>query len=74
MRGITDDERALLTHITRFGSDGYPITKYANGRRWSWGPWRGVAGPPTMFSTKRAAVAHFESFVAVLCDAIAGRI
>lgn len=75
MRGITDDERALMVHVSMFGSDGYPINKYGrSGRRWSWGPWRGVSGPPTMFATRRAAVAHFESFMDVLRDAHAGRI
>ncbi len=72
MRGITEDERALLNHVTRWGSDGYPVRKI--GSRWTWGPWRSVQGPPVAFRTKREAIASFEAFESVLCDAIAGRI
>lgn len=72
MRGITEDERALLCHVSRWGSDGYPVRKL--GRRWTWGPWRSIAGPPTMWKTKREAVAHVEAFLAVLRDALAGRL
>ncbi len=70
MRGLSDDERALLNHWSRFGSDGYPIRKLGNsGRCWVWGPWRSVKGPPTTFKTKREAVASFEAFIDVLIEA-----
>ena len=72
MRGITEDERALVDHICRWGSDGYPVRKL--GRRWTWGPWRDVKGPPTVFKTKREAVASFEAFHEILLDALTGRI
>ncbi len=72
LRGLTEDERALLTHLSRFGSDGYPVRKL--GREWTWGPWRSVSGPPTLFKTKREAVASFERFYDILVDASAGRI
>lgn len=73
LRGITDDERALLTHLSRWGSDGYPIRKFRC-KRWTWGPWRSVQGPPTVFQTRREAVASFEAFYEVLVDASAGRL
>ena len=73
MRGISEDELALVRHISRWGSDGYPIHKYKSGC-WSWGPWRSVNGPPIVFKTKREAVASFEAFENVLIDALAGRI
>ena len=72
MRGISEDERALLTHISMWGSDGYPIRKL--GRKWAWGPFRSVEGPPVLYRTKREAVASFEAFHRVLLDAVAGRI
>jgi len=62
-RGVSEDERALLTHVSRFGSDGYPISKL--GRGWSWG-YRGIKGPPKVFKTKREAVASFEAFMDIL--------
>ena len=73
-RGISDNERALMTHISRFGSDGYPVRKLGRSRCWVWGPAFGVKGPPTTFKTKREAVASFEAFIDILTDAIAGRI
>ncbi len=72
MRGLSEDERALLTHVSRFGSDGYPVEKL--GRGWSWGPWRSIKGPPCIYKTKREAVESFERFHDVLIDASAGRI
>ncbi len=73
MRGLTDDERNLINHVTRWGSDGYPIHRYKSGK-WAWGPWRSVNGPPVCFRTKRDATASFEAFHEVLLDALAGRI
>jgi hypothetical protein len=72
MRGLTEDERALLNHISRWGSDGYPVRK--SGSRWTWGPFLSVNGPPVLFRTKREAVASFEAFEEILLDANAGRI
>lgn len=72
LRGLTADERDLLTHVSRFGSEGYPVSKVGS-RHWSW-TWRGKCGPPTVFRTKREAVASFERFLDVLRDAKAGRI
>ena len=72
MRGLTEGEVRLMTHVSRWGSDGYPITKYRNGK-WAWGT-DDVPGPPTVFKTKREAVASFEAFYGVLLDAKAGRL
>jgi hypothetical protein len=65
-RPITNDERDLLAHVTMFGSPGYPVRKC--GRGWIWGTDR-VKGPPTVFKTKREAVASFEAFEKVLLRA-----
>lgn len=73
-RGLSEDERALLTHLSRFGSDGYPVVKLISRRGWVWEDWRSVRGAPTVYKTKREAVAAFERFYAVLRDAAAGRI
>ena len=71
MRGITADEEDLLTHWSRFGSDGYPIKRLGRGWHWSY---KKIKSPPTIFRTKREAVASFEAFIDVLLDAKARRI
>ena len=73
MRGLTEDERALLVHLSRWGSDGYPIQKLARARGWTWS-YRSIQGPPVIFKTRRAAVASFEVFEGILIDAKAGRL
>ena len=70
-RGISEAEGSLMTHVTMFGSDGYPIRKL--GRKWGWGT-DAVKGPPVCFLTKREAVESFEVFLDVLNDAYAGRL
>ncbi len=69
MRPVTEDERALLIHVSRWGSDGYPIHRFRSGR-WTWGPWRSVQGPPKVWRTRREAVAHFEAVMDVLREAV----
>jgi len=66
VRGLSDDERALLAHVLHFGSAGYPVKKL--GRGWTWS-FRSIAGPPVVFRTKRQAVASFEQFLDVLRSA-----
>ena len=73
LRGLSEDEKALLNHTALWGSNGYPVQKVGS-RHWTWGPWRSVNGPPVCFPTKRQAVASFESYLDVLVDASAGRI
>lgn len=69
---LTEDENWLLTHIQMFGSDAYPIHKL--GKTWTWGPVRGIKGPPVMFGMKRDAVQSFEAYMAILIDKFAGRL
>lgn len=69
---LTEDECSLLTHVTMWGSDGYPIRKV--GRQWTWGPYRSIQGPPVLFKTKREAVESFELYESILLDKKAGRI
>ena len=72
-RGITDDEKALLNHVSMWGAAGYPIWK-CGPRHWYVHDFRSVKGCPSPFKTKREAVAQFEKFYDVLLDASAGRI
>jgi len=74
LRGLSEDEKRLVTHIMRWGSDGYPISKLRSGRGWIWSGFGNIKGPPTVFKTKRAAFDWFESYLDVLIDAHAGRI
>jgi hypothetical protein len=77
---LSEDENALLTHISRWGSDGYPIRRLAGNTqsaclpspKWIW-EYRSINGPPVVFKTKRAAVASFEAYYQVLIDRAAGR-
>lgn len=70
MRGINEDEQALMTHVTMWGSDGYPVRKC--GRKWTW-DYRSLKCP-VLYRTKREAVASFEAYWDILLDAKAGRI
>lgn len=67
MRRLTEGERELLKHVSMWGSDGYPIRRLGS-RHWGWGDAYGVKGPPTVFKTKREAVASFERFYDVLLE------
>lgn len=69
---LTEDERALVAHVSRWGSDGYPVRRI--GARWSWGPWRGINGPPVLFQRKRDAITAFEAYIDILLDKLAGRL
>jgi len=55
---LSANERELFAHVTMFGSEGYPVAKL--GRRWIVADAFGVKGAPTVFRTKREAVAQFE--------------
>src|SRR5678815_4152015 len=68
MQPLTDDEAALLYHVGRWGSDGYPIERI--GRSWHWRQWLSVRGAPVVYRTKRAAVAAFEGW----CDLARARL
>lgn len=69
---ISAEELDLLNHISRWGSDGYPIFK--RGRKWWVDPFFGTGGFPTGYRTKRDAIAQFESYVSILLDKAAGRV
>ena len=62
-RPLTDDERDLMAHIRMWGSTGYPVRKL--GRRWTWG-YRESISAPHVYTTKREAVASFDTFMSVL--------
>lgn len=61
-RPLTEDERALATHISMFGSAGYPVRKL--GRKWTW-DYRSISAP-TLYATKRDATAAFERYMGVI--------
>jgi hypothetical protein len=67
-RPVTESERRLLAHVSLFGSDGYPVRKC--GRSWHWDAAFGVPGAPTVYRTKREAIAAFERFLDVLREAL----
>jgi hypothetical protein len=67
VRPLSEDDRALVTHITMWGSDGYPIRKV--GSRWDWS-YRSLSAP-ILYRTKRDAVAAFETYMGVLRDCLA---
>lgn len=61
---LSKDERALMNHVSRWGSDGYPVSKL--GRKWQWHDSHGVKGAPVLYTTKRAAVEAFERYMDLL--------
>lgn len=63
-RKLSDDERDLLTHVSRWGSTGYPVTKL--GKKWFW-QYRSLEAPK-VYRTKREAVGNFEAFHTWLID------
>ena len=69
---LSENEKRILTHISRWGSDGYPIHK--SGNKWMWVEFFGINGAPTIYKTKKEAFAAFEIFLDVLRDKAAGRI
>lgn len=73
LRGITDDEHAMLGHVMHFGSEGYGAWVHRGAKGWTWSA-AGVSGPPTVWKRKRDAVAHLETFLGILRDALAGRV
>lgn len=75
---ITDNrpqaERDFQRHMSRWGSDGYPVRKVGRGSRWIWDDCWGVKGPPVVYRTKRAAFEAVEAYLGILCDKAAGRL
>jgi len=62
-RPITPDERDLVRHVIRWGSDGYPVKK--SGKKW-WYEYRDVIKSGELFKTRREAVAAFEAYIDIL--------
>lgn len=69
---LTQAESDFHSHMTRWGSDGYPAQK--RGRKWFWVECHGVSGSPTAYQTKREAVVEIEAYLAMLDDKLAGRL
>lgn len=65
-RPLSEDERALVNHISMWGSTGYPVRKVA--KRWTWG-FRSLEAP-LVHKTKREATTAFETFMEVLYDCL----
>ena len=63
-RPLSDDDRALMTHIDMWGSSGYPVKKMAG--RWTW-DYRSRSASQ-MYRTKREATESFETYMGVLRD------
>lgn len=63
---LTDDEAALVYHVQRFGSAGYPVER--RGRGWVVRDWRSVKGAPKVYRTKREAVGAFEAWFGLALD------
>jgi hypothetical protein len=72
---LTEGEHNILRHISRWGSDAYPIRK-VTGRtlRWVWDEMYGVKGPPVVYKTKQEAVEAFEGYLEILRAKLAGRL
>jgi hypothetical protein len=68
---MIEDQAALLQHISRYGSDGYPIHKVGLGCLWSW-KFNSI-GTPQIFRTRREAAASFERYYQMLLDRKAKR-
>jgi hypothetical protein len=69
---LNDEERFCLMHVSRWGSDGYPVVK--RGRSWHVDGIQGAGRFPCVFKTKREAVAMFERALDIMLDKSAGRL
>ena len=72
IQNLTQAESDFMTHMGRWGSDGYPVRKV--GRNWHWIEFWGVKGAPTVYKTKRDAVKAIEAYLDILRDKSAGRL
>jgi hypothetical protein len=69
---ITDGEKQWLSHMMRWGSDGYPVSK--SGKGWIWREAFGVGGSPIIYKTKKAAMAACALCEDLLIAKKAGRL
>lgn len=58
---LTEAERRLMTHVSMFGSAGYPLRKL--GRKWTLD--HDAIPHAPLYATKRAAVEAFEIYEAI---------
>ena len=72
MSELNENEKFTMTHISRFGSDGYPIAK--RGGKWWIDGILGCGEFPVPFKTKREAAAQWEAYHQTLIDRQAGRL
>ena len=68
---LSESESAFLSHMMRWGSDGYPVAE--RGSKWFWDEFFGVRGAPGSYKTKREAMAAIETYIDILCAKSAGR-
>lgn len=66
LRPLTDDEAALVCHVERWGSDGYPIEKIC--KSWQIVAFRSWPGYPTVYKTKKAAAEQFRRWLALALE------
>lgn len=68
---ILESEWNWLQHVSRWGADSYPVRKL--GRKWEFQRMYNAGGCPSLFKTKREAVARVELYYDMLLDKNAGR-
>ena len=68
---LNDSECAFLNHMSRWGSDGYPVVKAS--RKWFWVEAFGVKGSPVAYRTKREAFAAVEAYLETIRQRISER-
>lgn len=68
---LSDAEYDFMNHMSRWGSDGYPVMKL--GRGWHWCEAFGIRGAPGIYKTKREAFAAVERYLDTLRERVSKR-
>ena len=68
---LTEDENHILTHNSRWGSDGYPVAKRSG--KWFIDGMLNLGKFPIAFKTKKEAFTYWEMYIDRLIDRAAGR-
>lgn len=63
---MSESEKSFLSHMMRWGSDGYPIQKISG--KWYWTEFFGIQGAPCSYKTKKSATQAVEKYIDVLID------
>lgn len=75
---LTEGENLFIQHMTRYGTDGYPVyrmgSRAAQRRKWQFQRAYGVGGTPVVYPTKELAIAAVDAYLDILRDKIAGRL